>query len=164
MDPKIDRRPNTKATMQLTINGSTVEVTDAPDRPLLTVLRDELGLTGTRFGCGAAQCGACMVHLDGEAQPSCQTPLSSVGARRVTTIEGLANNGVLDPMQQAFIDEQVPQCGYCMSGQIMSATALLARNPDPSDDELVEAMRRNLCRCGTYVRIKRAIRRVAAGG
>ena len=117
--------------MQLTINGSTVEVTDAPDRPLLTVLRDELGLTGTRFGCGAAQCGACMVHLDGEAQPSCQTPLSSVGARRVTTIEGLANNGVLDPMQQAFIDEQVPQCGYCMSGQIMSATALLARNPDP---------------------------------
>jgi len=150
--------------MQLTINDTPVDVADEPDRPLLTVLRDELGLRGTRFGCGAAQCGACMVHLDGQAQPSCQTPLSSVGNRKVTTIEGLAKNGVLDPVQQAFIDEQVPQCGYCMSGQIMSATALLARNPQPSDDEIIEAMRRNLCRCGTYVRIKRAIRRVAESG
>jgi aerobic-type carbon monoxide dehydrogenase small subunit (CoxS/CutS family) len=120
-------------------------------------------MTGTRFGCGAGQCGACTVHLDGQAVRACQTPLSKVGQRAITTIEGLAQDDALHPVQQAFIDEQVPQCGYCMSGQIMSAAALLASTPEPSDAQIVAAMRGNLCRCGTYVRIKRAIRRAADG-
>lgn len=151
--------------MQLQINGQMTEVTDEqPDRLLLWVLREELAMTGTRFGCGAGQCGACTVLLDGTAVRSCQTPLSTVGQRAVTTIEGLAQGDALHPVQQAFIDEQVPQCGYCMSGQIMSATALLAATPQPTDEEIVAAMRGNLCRCGTYVRIKRAIRRAAKEG
>lgn len=147
--------------MQLRINDQLIDVADAPDRPLLGVLRDELGMTGTRFGCGAGQCGACTIHLDGEAVRSCQTQLSTIGGRAITTIEGLADARNLHPVQQAFIDEQVPQCGYCMSGQIMSAAALLASTPSPSDEQIIEAMRGNLCRCGTYVRIKRAIRRAA---
>lgn len=151
--------------MQLQINGQMTEVTDEqPDRLLLWVLREELAMTGTRFGCGAGQCGACTVLLDGTAVRSCQTPLNTVGQRAVTTIEGLAQGDALHPVQQAFIDEQVPQCGYCMSGQIMSATALLAATPQPTDEEIVAAMRGNLCRCGTYVRIKRAIRRAAKEG
>ncbi len=147
--------------MQLRINDELRDVADNPDRPLLWVLRDELGMTGTRFGCGVGLCGACTVHLDGEAVRACQTPISSIGARTITTIEGLAHNGKLHPVQQAFIDEQVPQCGYCMSGQIMSAVALLASQQHPSDAEIITAMRGNLCRCGTYVRIKRAIQRAA---
>jgi isoquinoline 1-oxidoreductase alpha subunit len=147
--------------MQLRINDQLIDVADVPDRPLLGVLRDELGMTGTRFGCGAGQCGACTIHLDGQAVRSCQTQLSTIGGRAITTIEGLADEEQLHPVQQAFIDEQVPQCGYCMSGQIMSAAALLASTPSPSDEEIVAAMRGNLCRCGTYVRIKRAIRRAS---
>jgi isoquinoline 1-oxidoreductase subunit alpha len=147
--------------MQLRINKQTVDVADAPDRPLLGVLRDELGMTGTRFGCGAGQCGACTIHLDGQAVRSCQTQLSMIGGREITTIEGLASDAELHPVQQAFIDEQVPQCGYCMSGQIMSAAALLSSTADPSDEQIVAAMRGNLCRCGTYQRIKRAIKRAA---
>lgn len=147
--------------MQLRINDQLIDVDDAPDRPLLGVLRDELGMTGTRFGCGAGQCGACTIHLDGQAVRSCQTQLSMIGGRAITTIEGLAQDQQLHPVQQAFVDEQVPQCGYCMSGQIMSAAALLTSTPNPNDEQIVEAMRGNLCRCGTYVRIKRAIRRAA---
>lgn len=148
--------------MQLTINDQAKEVADdTPERLLLWVLRDELGMTGTRFGCGAGDCGACTVMLDGVAVRSCQTPLNQVGGRAITTIEGLAQGETLHPVQQAFIDEQVPQCGYCMSGQIMSAAALLDATPQPTDEQIVEAMRGNLCRCGTYVRIKRAIRRAA---
>ncbi|HEY0738549.1 MAG TPA: (2Fe-2S)-binding protein [Herpetosiphonaceae bacterium] len=147
--------------MQLRINDQMIDVVDTPDRPLLGVLRDELGMTGTRFGCGAGQCGACTIHLDGQAARSCQTQLSMIGGRAITTIEGLADSEQLHPVQQAFIDEQVPQCGYCMSGQIMSAAALLASTPSPNDQEIIEAMRGNLCRCGTYVRIKRAIHRAA---
>lgn len=147
--------------MQLRINDQLIDVADVPDRPLLGVLRDELGMTGTRFGCGAGQCGACTIHLDGQAARSCQTQISTIGGRAITTIEGLADDEQLHPVQQAFIDEQVPQCGYCMSGQIMSAAALLAATPSPSDEEIVAAMRGNLCRCGTYVRIKRAIRRAS---
>lgn len=147
--------------MQLLVNGERREIGDDADRLLLWVLRDELGMTGTRFGCGAGQCGACTVHLDGEAVRSCQTPISSVGNRAVTTIEGLATGEQLHPVQQAFVDEQVPQCGYCMSGQIMSAAALLARTPQPDDAAILAAMEGNLCRCGTYVRIKRAIKRAA---
>ena len=148
--------------MQLRVNDEFYAIADGTDRPLLWVLRDELGMTGTRFGCGAGFCGACTVHVDGQAVRACLTMVGSIGTRPVTTIEGLARDGELHPMQQAFIDEQVPQCGYCMSGQIMSAVALLANNEQPSDEDIITSMRGNLCRCGTYVRIKRAIRRVAA--
>jgi isoquinoline 1-oxidoreductase subunit alpha len=148
--------------MRLQINGDAREVGDAPDRLLLDILRDELGLTGTRFGCGVGLCGACTIMLDGEAARACQTLLSRLEGRAITTIEGLADAERLHPVQQAFVDEQTPQCGYCMSGQIMSAAALLARNPAPSDEEIDAAMRGNLCRCGAYVRIRRAIHRAAA--
>ena len=147
--------------MRLTINGAEHEVADSPDRALLWVLRDELDLIGTRFGCGVGLCGACTVHLDGAAVRACQTQISTVAGRAITTIEGLAQGASLHPVQQAFVDHQVPQCGYCMSGQIMSAAALLAQHPSPSDAEIVAAMEGNLCRCGTYVRIKRAIRSAA---
>lgn len=147
--------------MQLRVNNKVREVADGNDRMLLWVLRDELGLTGTRFGCGLGQCGSCTVLLDGKAVRSCQTSLSAVGNRDITTIEGLAQGDRLHPVQQAFIDEQVPQCGTCMSGQVMSAVSLLNSLPNPSDAEIVEAMKGNLCRCGTYVRIKRAIKRAA---
>src|SRR3954462_882504 len=146
--------------MQLTVNGTTREV-DAPDEmPLLWVLRDVLGLTGTKFGCGMALCGACTVHLGGQAVRSCQTPISAVADQPITTIEGLAKDRS-HPVQQAWIELDVPQCGYCQSGQIMSASALLASNSKPSDAEIDSAMAGNICRCGTYQRIRAAIHRAA---
>jgi len=146
--------------MQLNVNGTVREVDAAEDMPLLWVLRDVLGLTGTKFGCGMAQCGACTVHLDGQATRSCVLPVSAVAGRMVTTIEGLSPDGS-HPVQKAWIDADVVQCGYCQPGQIMSAAALLARNPDPSDEEIDLAMAGNLCRCGTYHRIRAAARAAA---
>ncbi|MFL5420758.1 MAG: (2Fe-2S)-binding protein [Myxococcales bacterium] len=147
--------------MQLTVNGTTREV-DAPDEmPLLWVLRDVLGLTGTKFGCGMAQCGACTVHLDGEAVRSCVLPVSAVAGRKITTIEGLSPDGT-HPVQQAWTEVDVVQCGYCQSGQIMSAAALLAHNPDPTDQDIDLAMAGNICRCGTYQRIREAVRKAAS--
>ncbi|GEN24985.1 isoquinoline 1-oxidoreductase subunit alpha [Halomonas cupida] len=143
-----------------TINGRAVEVTAETDTPLLWVIREQLKLTGTRFGCGVAQCGACTVHLDGEPVRSCSFPLSGVEGRSVTTIEGLSEDGS-HPVQCAWAELDVPQCGYCQSGQIMSAAALLARNPNPSDEDINAAMHGNLCRCGTYVRIRAAIHRAS---
>ena len=152
--------------MELKINNASVEVTALQDEPLLWVLRDELGLTGTKFGCGIGICGSCTVHVDGVATRSCITPISSVVDKAITTIEGLSTtdeNGeeVLHPIQQAFIDEQVPQCSWCMSGQMMTASAFLQQNPSPSEEEIVDAMSNNYCRCGCYVRIKAAVARVA---
>lgn len=147
----------------ITINGAKRVLKDDPGTPLLWVLRDTLALTGTKFGCGAGVCGACTVHLDGKAVRSCTTPISTVGSRQVTTIEGLSPNRS-HPLQRAWIAEQVPQCGYCQSGQIMSAAALLAGKPKPTDAEIDAAMSGNLCRCGTYCRIRRAIHRAARGG
>ncbi len=146
----------------LNVNGRPVQADVEGDTPLLWALRDGLGLTGTKYGCGMAQCGACTVHLDGEPVRSCVTPVSAVGERKVTTIEGLSPDGA-HPVQMAWIAEQVPQCGYCQSGQIMAAAALLARTPRPSDDEIDKAMAGNICRCGTYQRIRRAIHRAAGG-
>jgi len=148
------------ATM-LDINGKAVTAQAAPDTPLLWVLRDELGLTGTKFGCGVAQCGACTVHLDGQPIRSCVTPIAAVGAGKITTIEGL---GGAHPVQQAWVRLDVPQCGYCQSGQIMSAAALLAEKPKPSDEDIDSAMAGNICRCGAYQRIRAAIKDVAEGG
>lgn len=148
--------------IELNVNGEVRRVDVEPAMPLLWVIREQLGLTGTKFGCGIAQCGACTVHLDGSAVRSCVTPVGAVAGRTVTTLEGLGEDGKLHPVQQAWIDEQVPQCGYCQSGQIMSASALLASNPAPSDAEIDAAMRGNICRCGTYGRIRRAIKRAAA--
>lgn len=144
--------------MKLDINGATQEV-DAPgDMPLLWVLRDLLGLTGTKFGCGMALCGACTVHLDGSPVRACVTPVSTVGSRKITTIEGLATDALhLHVVQRAWTEADVVQCGYCQSGQLMTAAALLARNPDPSDDDIDTAMSGNVCRCGTYHRIRDAI-------
>ena len=141
------------------VNGISRQIDIEPDTPLLWVLRDVIGLTGTKFGCGIALCGACTVHLDGGAVRSCQTFLGDVLHRRVTTIEGLSANSD-HPLQKAWIAEQVPQCGYCQSGQIMQAAALLNANPKPSRREIVEGMDGNICRCGTYPRIIRAIERV----
>ena len=150
------------APISITVNGQqyTPQVDSAT--PLLWVLRDSLGLTGTKFGCGAGLCGACTVHLDGKAVRSCMTPLSAVKAQKVTTIEGLSKDRS-HPVQQAWIAEQVPQCGYCQSGQIMSAAALLARNPHPTREQIDAAMTGNICRCATYQRIRRAIQRAATG-
>jgi isoquinoline 1-oxidoreductase subunit alpha len=146
--------------MRLRVNGEDV-VVDAPaDMPLLWALRDVLGLTGTKYGCGMAQCGACTVHLDGRATRSCVLPVGAVGDRAVTTIEGLSPDG-RHPVQIAWIDVDVVQCGFCQPGQIMSAAALLAELPDPSDDDIDAAMSGNLCRCGTYQRIRAAVRRAA---
>jgi isoquinoline 1-oxidoreductase subunit alpha len=147
---------------KLLINGKPRTVDVPPDTPLLWVIREHLQLTGTKFGCGMAQCGACTVHLDGVAVRSCQTPVSTVEGKKITTIEGLHPEG-RHPLQLAWIAEQVPQCGYCQSGQIMQAASLLAKNPKPTDDEIVTAMSGNICRCATYVRIKRAIKRAAQG-
>ncbi|MBI4608240.1 MAG: (2Fe-2S)-binding protein [Candidatus Rokubacteria bacterium] len=146
----------------LLINGKSYTVDVDPDTPLLWVIRERLRLTGTKYGCGIAQCGACTVHLDGAAVRSCATTVAQAQGKRITTIEGLHPEGK-HPAQLAWIAEQAPQCGYCQSGQIMQAAALLAKNPKPSDDEIVAAMSGNLCRCGTYLRIKRAIRRAAQG-
>jgi isoquinoline 1-oxidoreductase subunit alpha len=146
----------------LTVNGKPYTVNAPADTPLLWVIREHLQLTGTKFGCGVAQCGACTVHLDGNPVRSCQIPLSAAAGKKVTTIEGLHPQGQ-HPLQVAWIAEQVPQCGYCQSGQIMQAAALLARTPNPSDEEIVSQMSGNICRCATYLRIKRAIRRAAKG-
>ncbi len=145
----------------LLINGASTSVDVDPDTPLLWVLRDHLNLTGTKFGCGVGQCGACTVHLDGQATRSCQWIVRDVGARHITTIEGLSADGS-HPVQRAWVREQVPQCGYCQVGQIMSAAALLAERPHPSDADIDAAMAGNICRCGTYQRIRRAIH-IAAG-
>jgi isoquinoline 1-oxidoreductase alpha subunit len=147
----------------LLINGKSRTVDAEPDTPLLWVIRERLQMTGTKFGCGAAQCGACTVHLDGQPVRSCQTTVAQAAGKKITTIEGLHPEG-RHPVQLAWIAEQVPQCGYCQSGQIMAAAALLARNPNPSDAQIVDAMSGNICRCATYPRIKRAIKRAAQGG
>ena len=151
------------------VNGSEKKVSVPPETPLLWVLRDTLELTGTKFGCGAGLCGACTVHLDGNAVRSCSTPVSQVAGKSVTTIEGLAASAglrgdQLHVLQETWIAEEVPQCGYCQVGQIMSAAALLAKTPKPTDDEITKAMNGNLCRCGTYERIRKAIHRAAGGG
>ena len=141
----------------ISINGKTHEVNADPSTPMLWVLRDHLDMTGTKFGCGIAQCGACTVHLDGVAVRSCQLPLAAIDGQEVTTIEGLSENGD-HPVQQAWLEHDVPQCGYCQAGQIMTAAALLNQNPNPNDQEIENAMHGNICRCGTYTRIKAAIK------
>jgi isoquinoline 1-oxidoreductase alpha subunit len=146
--------------VEFTINGQSARVDVEPDTPLLWVVREHLKLTGTKFGCGSGQCGACTVHIDGKAVRSCQISASKVQERTVTTIEGLSRNGS-HPLQKAWIAEQVPQCGYCQSGQIMQAAELLQKNKNPSRDEIVRHMDGNICRCGTYPRIVRAIERAA---
>ena len=146
--------------MQLNINGQSRNANADPSTPLLWVLRDELNLTGTKFGCGIAACGACTVHVDGQAVRSCVVPASAVAGQKITTIESLGSADKLHPLQEAWIAEQVPQCGYCQSGMLMAAAALLAHNPHPSDAEIDAAMT-NLCRCGTYQRVRAAIHRAA---
>jgi len=148
------------ATFNLNINGKQQSVDVDPKTPILWVLRDHLGLVGTKFGCGMAQCGACTIHLDGTATRSCILPVSSIGEKKITTIEGLSEVGD-HPVQKAWLEHDVPQCGYCQAGQIMSAAALLKSNPKPSDEEIENAMNGNLCRCGTYLRIKAAIKTAA---
>ena len=146
----------------LRVNGSERKVNVSPDTPLLWVLRDTLQLTGTKFGCGAGLCGACTVHVDGSAQRSCSTPVSQVAGKSITTIEGLSTNGQ-HALQQAWIAEEVPQCGYCQPGQIMAAAALLAKIRQPTDEQITQNMSGNICRCGTYDRIRKAIHRAAGG-
>jgi isoquinoline 1-oxidoreductase alpha subunit len=148
------------ATTEINVNGVHREIPNDPRMPLLWVLRDVLQLTGTKYGCGIGVCGACTVHVDGKAVRACQTPLGSLAGKKVVTIEGLAANRA-HPVQQAWIAEDVPQCGYCQSGQIMSAAALLAVESSPTDSQIDEAMNANLCRCGTYLRIRRAIKLAA---
>jgi isoquinoline 1-oxidoreductase alpha subunit len=149
--------------VELTVNGKVHRVDVSEDTPLLWVLRDVIGLTGTKFGCGMALCGACTVHIDGQATRSCILPVSAVAGKRITTIEAIGETEAGRKVQEAWIALEVPQCGYCQSGQIMSATALLATNPTPSDDEVNAAMAGNICRCGTYGRIRAAITRAAKG-
>lgn len=148
------------ATYQINVNGQVQQVEAMPDTPLLWVLRDNLQLTGTKFGCGMAQCGACTVHLEGTATRSCRLEISSIGEQKITTIEGISASG-LHAVQQAWIEENVPQCGYCQTGQIMSAVALITENPNPTDAQIDTAMSGNICRCGTYERIKKAIKRAS---
>ncbi|MDP3471939.1 MAG: (2Fe-2S)-binding protein [Algoriphagus sp.] len=145
------------AIFNLNINGTSKQVDVDPSTPMLWVLRDHLDLVGTKFGCGIAQCGACTIHLDGNAMRSCQLPVSAVADSKITTIEGLSEKGD-HPVQQAWLEHDVPQCGYCQAGQIMSAAALLESNPNPSDTDIDNAMNGNICRCGTYTRIKAAIK------
>lgn len=145
------------AVFNLNINGKQQQVDVDPTTPILWVLRDHLNLVGTKFGCGIAMCGACTIHLDGNATRSCVLPVSSIGDKKITTIEGLSESGE-HPVQQAWLEHDVPQCGYCQAGQIMSAAALLKQNPNPTDEEIENAMNGNICRCGTYVRIKQAIK------
>ena len=147
--------------ISFSVNESNQTVDVAPETPLLWVLRDTLGFTGTKYGCGMGQCGACTVHLDGTAIRSCVTPISAAAGKKVTTIEGLVKSEQLHPVQQAWLEEDVAQCGYCQSGQIMSATALLINNPAPTDADIDAAMSGNICRCGTYSRIRGAIKRAA---
>jgi isoquinoline 1-oxidoreductase subunit alpha len=146
--------------VSIKVNGKTFQVDTPSDTPLLWVLRENLGLTGTKFGCGKSLCGACTVHVNGRATRSCVTPVSSVKGKEVVTIEGLSPDGS-HPVQQAWISENVPQCGYCQPGQIMTAAALLAENPSPNDEEIDDAISQNICRCGTYQRIRRAVHRAA---
>ena len=145
---------------KLNINGRVHDVHVEPETPLLWVIREQVGLTGTKYGCGIAQCGACTVHIDGVATRSCQVPLNSVGNKKIVTIEGLAQNGKLNKIQAAWLAVDVPQCGYCQSGQIMAAAALLKRNPKPTDKDVDEAMT-NICRCGTYQQVREAIHAAA---
>lgn len=149
--------------IRFSVNGKTQAVDVAHDTPLLWVLRDTLGLTGTKYGCGIAQCGACTVHLDGQAIRACATPVSTIAGKKVVTIEGLSPDAS-HPLQQAWIEEDVVQCGYCQSGQIMQAAALLAQTPQPTAAQIEQAMTGNICRCGTYPRIRRAIARAAKAG
>ena len=146
----------------LVVNGRTRSIDVEPETPLLWVIRDTLGLTGTKFGCGIAACGACTVHLDGRAVRTCTLPVSVAAGASITTIEGLAQDGTLHPVQEAWIAHQVPQCGYCQSGMIMAVSALLAQRPDPSDAE-IDAAITNICRCGTFARVRRAIHAIAEG-
>ena len=148
------------ALFNLKINGKNQEFDVAPETPLLWVLRDHAQLVGTKYGCGIAQCGACTVHVDGEAVRSCSLPISNVGSKSVTTIKGLSKNGN-HPVQEAWLEHDVPQCGYCQAGQIMNAAAFLKKNSDPTDQEIDAAMNGNICRCGTYLRIKKAIKTAA---
>jgi isoquinoline 1-oxidoreductase subunit alpha len=148
------------AQFTITVNGKNYSVEADNATPLLWILRDQIGLTGTKYGCGISQCGACTVHVDGVATRSCSVPISAVKGEKITTIEGLSDRGE-HPVQQAWIEESVPQCGYCQAGQVMSATALLSKNKNPTSDEIDAAMKGNICRCGTYIRIKKAIQRAA---
>jgi isoquinoline 1-oxidoreductase subunit alpha len=149
------------AVVKFTLNGKAHSVDVEPRMPLLWILRDTLGMTGTKFGCGGGFCGACTVHVDGQPRRSCQTLASSLNGKSVTTIEGLSADGVSHPVQRAWIEEDVPQCGYCQSGQIMTAAALVAKAPNPSDADIDEAMHGNLCRCGTYQAIRKAVHTAA---
>jgi isoquinoline 1-oxidoreductase alpha subunit len=149
--------------MRLDVNGTLHELEAPPDMPLLWALRDLLSLTGTKFGCGAALCGACTVHIDGEPARACVLPLAAVAGKKITTIEGIGGTPLGKRVQDAWVAEDVPQCGYCQSGQIMSAVALLASKPAPSDEDINTALAGNLCRCGTYNRIRKAIHRAASG-
>lgn len=149
------------ANYNLNINGKMKQVDVDSDTPILWVLRDHIKLVGTKFGCGIAQCGACTIHLDGEAVRSCSVPISTVGDKAITTIEGLSENGD-HPLQKAWIEHDVPQCGYCQAGQIMNAASLLEKNPNPNDEDIARGMNGNICRCGTYTRIKKAIKTAAA--
>lgn len=146
--------------ISFSLNGVPQSLDVSPDVPILWIVRDVVGLPGTKFGCGIAQCGACTIHLDGQLVRSCSTPIAAAAGKSITTIEGLASD-TLHPLQRAWIDEDVPQCGYCQSGQLMSAAALLAANPDPSDADIDAALSGNVCRCGTYNRIRRAVHRAA---
>lgn len=149
------------ADLKLNVNGTLRQVQAAEDEPLLWVLRNKLGLTGTKYGCGEGQCGACTVLLDGRPTRSCLTPAAAVAGAKITTIEGLEHNGRLSPVQEAFLEEGAFQCGYCTSGMVLAATALLGEHPRPSEDEIVEAMNGNMCRCGTYPRIVAAVQRAS---
>ena len=149
--------------IKLVINGHTHEVDAEPETPLLWVLREWIGMTGTKYGCGVAQCGACSVHVDGVVTRSCQLQVGSIGDAKITTIEGLSADGLSHPVQKAWLELEVPQCGYCQSGQIMAVAALLKENPKPTDAD-IDAAITNICRCGTYPRIRTAIHAVAAGG
>ncbi len=149
-------------TIRVEVNGAERDLDVDPEMPLLWALRDTLGLTGTKYGCGVAHCGACVVHLDGEAVRSCVTPIRRAVGKRVTTIEGLSSDGS-HPLQRAWVDLGVPQCGFCQAGQIMTAAALLAKRPRPTDEEIDRSMGGNLCRCGTYVRIRAAVKKASGG-
>lgn len=160
MVPRVRNEEAVMESVTFVLNGKSTTVDVEPEKPLLWVLRDDLGLKGTKYGCGMAICGCCTVHLEGDAIRSCVTPISRVEGKRVTTVEGLSND-LSHPVQRAWTDIQVPQCGYCQPGQMMSAACLLAQKPNPTDNEITDAMSGNLCRCGTYQRVRKAIHRAA---